>query len=196
MDGGLVMGHNKESELNNAILLYICECQVSGDFMALSALGIESDILLKLKSMTVTEILHTSNMRSSFIKYIQIDSAILGRLLNRASDEKKSQHLLNKLVKFGAPLQLVKDLNGINAVEFSTLRRLQKIEFRGRTNIPSFEQERDIFNACKNMSIDISDPGALTGEQWVDVSEETGLPIRLIYKVICENEEITREQLN
>ncbi len=46
---------------------------------------------------------------------------------------------------------MVKDLNGITAVEFSTLRRLQNIEFRGRTNIPSFEQERDIFNACKNI---------------------------------------------
>ena len=188
------MAHNKESELNNAILLYICECQVNGDFMALSALGIESDILAKLKSMTVTEILHTSKIQSSFIKKIQIDSAILGHLLKRASDEKKSQHLLNQLIAHGAPLQLVKDLNGINALEFSTLRRMQNIEYRGRTNLPTFEQEEIIFNACRD--IDISNSEKLTGEQWIDLSEKTGLPVRLIYKVICENEEISREQLN
>jgi len=188
------MGHSKESELNNAILLYICECQVNGDFMALSALGIESEILLQLKGMTVTEILHTSNIRSSFIKNIQIDSAILGHLLNRASDEKKSQHLLNQLVSHGAPLQLVKDLNGINAVEFSTLRRLQNIGFRGRTNLPTFEQEKLIFEACEN--IDFSDPKIITEEQWIELAKKTDLPIRLIYKVICDSEEITREQLN
>ncbi|MBL6998963.1 MAG: DUF2857 family protein [Gammaproteobacteria bacterium] len=188
------MALNKESELNNAILLYICECQVHGDFMALNALGIGGEILHKIKGMTITEILHTSNIRSSFIKSIQIDSEILGHLLNRASNEKKSENILNQLILRGAPLQLVKDLNGINAVEFSTLRRLQNVEYRGRTNLPTFEQEQIIFNACKG--IDITNTGNLTGEQWIDLSEKTDLPIRLIYKVICENEEVTREQIN
>ena len=114
--------------------------------------------------------------------------------MNRASNEKKSENILNQLILRGAPLQLVKDLNGINAVEFSTLRRLQNVEYRGRTNLPTFEQEQIIFNACKG--IDITNTGNLTGEQWIDLSEKTDLPIRLIYKVICENEEITREQIN
>ena len=188
------MALNKESELNNAILLYICECQVHGDFMALNALGIGGEILHKIKGMTITEILHTSNIRSSFIKSIQIDSEILGHLLNRASNEKKSKNILNQLILRGDPLQLVKDQNGISAVEFSILRRLQNVEYRGRTNLPTFEQEQIIFNACKG--IDITNTGKLTGEQWIDLSEKTDLPIRLIYKVICENEEITREQIN
>ncbi len=187
---------NKESELNNAILLYICECQVHGDFRALAALGIEGDILQQLKTMTVTEILHTANIRSSFIKSIQIDIAILGRLLNRASAEKKSEHLLNDLISRGAPLQLVKDLNGINAIEFSTLRRLQNVKYRGRTNLPTFDQEALVFNACKDIEIDVSQINKITGEQWIALSDKTNLPIRLIYKVVCENEEITREYVN
>ena len=188
------MGTSKESELNNAILMYICECQVSGDFMALSSLGIPKEILNKLKAMTVQEVLHTAKIRSSFIKHIQIDSIILGNLLNRASEEKRSQFVLDKLIALGAPLQLVKELEGINALEFSTMRKLLNIEFRGRTNLPTMDQEEAIFNACKD--IDISSPKEITGEQWIELSNKTNLPIRLIYKVICENEEITREQIN
>ena len=188
------MSKNKEAELNNAILLYICECQVSGDFRSLEALGIEDSILAKLKNMTVTEIIHTSQIRASFIKSIQIDSAILGHLLNRASSEKESQKMINELISNGAPLQLVKSLNGVNAVEFSTRRRDLDIHYRGRTNIATPEQESAVFDACKN--IDISQPDNLTGEQWIELSVITGYPIRLIYKVIYENQEISREKYN
>jgi hypothetical protein len=195
MEGGLIMS-NKEAELNNAILLYICECQVSGDFMALKALGIPNDIQEKLRTMTIQEVLHTSQMRSSFIKHIKIDSIILKNLLNRASEEKQTQFIVDKLIAHGAPLQLVKDLGGVTSLEFANIRKTQNIEFRGRTNQPTLEEEASIYDACKVLDIDILSPHSLTGEQWVSLSIKTNLPIRLIYKVICESEEIAREHIN
>ena len=187
---------NKETELNNAILLYICECQVSGDFMALRALGISNDIQEKLRTMTIQEVLHTAQIRASFIKNIEIDGAILANLLKRASSEKKSQYILDQLIQRGAPLQLVQKLEGITAMEFSTLRKMQNIEFRGRTQLPTMDEEEAIFKACETLGIDACNPQEITGEQWLELSKKTDLAIRLIYKVICDCEEPAREQIN
>ena len=187
---------NKEAELNNAILLYICECQVSGDFMALRALDISNDILEKLRTMTIQEVLHTAQIRASFIKSIEIDSAILSNLFKRASSEKKSQYILDQLVQRGAPLKLVQNLEGITAMEFSTLRKMQNIEFRGRTQLPTMDEEEAIFKACEALDINACYPQGITGEQWLELSKKTDLTIRLIYKVICESEEPACEQIN
>lgn len=185
------MSNSKESELNNAILRYICECQVSGDFRAIASLGIGAEVQEMLKTMTVQEVLHTANIRSTFIKSIRIDSDILKKLFVRAHDEADSQQLVNNLIAHGAPLKLLKELKGINALEFSTIRRLQNVEFRGRTNLPTLQEESIIIEACKKLDTS----KALTGEQWIYLSMETDLPIRLIYKVLCEAEEIANGQI-
>ena len=187
---------NKEAELNNAILLYICECQVSGDFMALRSLGISTDIQDELRTMTIQEVLHTAHIKASFIKNIEIDGAILANLIKRASSEKKSQFILDQLIQRGAPLQLVQSLEGITAMEFSTLRKMQNIDFRGRTQLPTMDEEEAIFKACETLRIDACRPQDISGEQWLELSKNTGLTIRLIYKVICESEEPPHAKIN
>ena len=186
--------NDKEAELNNAILLYICECQVSGDFMALRSLGISNEIQQQLRTMTIQEVLHTSRIKASFIKDIKIDSTILANLIKRAGSEKRSKYVLDQLIQRGAPLQLVQSLEGITAMEFSTLRKMQNIDFRGRTQMPTLDEEEAIFDACKALDINACCPQEITAEQWLELSVKTDLTIRLIYKVLYENEEATREQ--
>jgi len=190
------MSSKKETELNNAILLYICECQVSGDFQALQSLGIPKDIQEKLRTMTIQEVMHTSRMRSSFVKKIEIDNIILSNVIKRAHNEKKSQFILDKLIEYGAPLKLAKQLIGISSIDFSAMRKSQNIDFKGRVEQASMDEEIAIFKACDELKINAYDLNGITGEQWVALAEHTKLTIRLLYKVIRETEEISRERIN
>ncbi len=178
--------NDRESELNNAVLRYICQCQVSGDFRALDKLGIESDVLEKLKVMTVNEVLHTSNIRSPFAK-ITVDNKMLKNLFNHVTREAHAQQLITDLISHGAPLKLVRDLTGIHAIEFSARRKMLNVDFLGRTQSPSGEQEMCIYKYWRDLGMRTD----LSGEDWVWLAKKTGLPIRLICKIIYEEQEKT-----
>ena len=175
--------NDRESELNNAVLRYICQCQVYGDFRALEKLGIDAEVLDKLKVMTVNEVLHTSNIRSPFAK-ITVDNKMLNNLFNHVKREAHAQQLITDLIAHGAPLKLVRDLTGLHAIEFSARRKMLNVDYLGRTQSPTSEQEMNIYKYWKELDMKTD----LSSEDWVWLAKKTGLPIRLICKIIYEDE--------
>lgn len=176
--------NDRESELNNAVLRYICQCQVYGDFKALEKLGIDSEVLDKLKSMTVNEVLHTSNIRSPFAS-ITVDNKMLKNLFNHVSREAHAQQLITDLIANGAPLKLMRELTGIHAIEFSARRKMLNVDYLGRTQSPTAEQEMSIYKYWRNLDMRTT----LSGEEWLWLAQQTELPIRLICKIIYEDHE-------
>ena len=184
------------SDLKAAILKYICECQVEGDFLTLQRMGIPNQVLDMLNSMTIQEILHVTNMQTEFVTEIQFDVPSLERALLRSREARREQWVRERMIALGAPLQLLKRIAGLTPQEFSNIRKMQNIEVRGRTQLPTMEQEQAVYDTCRLLHIDPTDPDAITGEEWIELAQRTDLPIRLIYRVLCENEDERHEQVN
>ncbi len=175
---------DRESELNNAVLRYICQCQASGDFKAIEKLGIDSDVLNSLRNMTVNEVLHASNIRSKFVTIV-VDNKMLKNLFNHVKREAHAQQLINDLIAHGAPLKLVRDLTGIHAIEFSARRKMLNVDYLGRTQSPTAEQEMCIYKHWRDLDMRTD----LSGEDWLWLAKRTDLPIRLICKIIYDDHE-------
>jgi len=173
----------KVSELNNAILLYLCQCQTSGDTQSLEKLGINKEVRQILEELTVQEILHLSKIPTSFAQ-IKIDNGLLSNLFMHVRRESTNRATINKLVELGAPLKLMKELTGTNAMEFSALRKLLNVSSLGRTQDPTPEEEMLIFTEWKQFDM----RQMLGKDEWIEFSLTTGLPIKTIHKVICEDE--------
>ncbi len=172
---------NLRSDLNNALLLYLCECHNIGDMKSLEQLGINPEIRSLLEDATMSEILHLARIPSHFAS-IQIDNKLLRSLFTHVRKESLNRKSLKKLIVAGAPLKLLKDLVGINAAEFSSLRKSLNVKSLGRTQDPALEEEKLIYEHWKSFNMRSN----LTAEEWIIFSERSKLPIKTIFKVISE----------
>jgi len=173
----------REAELNNALLLYICQCQTSGDFKSLNDIGISPQVRDTLSLLTVKEVLHLCKMPSLFAS-IKIDNDLLQSLCQHVKQETHADNLLVELVKADAPLKLLKDLSGMSPAEFSALRKQLGICTLGRTIDPTPQQEMLVYEHWKQFGMKFN----LAIEQWLEFSRITELPIRIIYKVIHDGD--------
>jgi len=195
------MSANTEAFLNNALLRYICECQVSGDLASLRRLGVPGDVLELLRGMTVYDALYAANARgANYVRDLNLDWSVVRNTLQRAAEERRDRYTQEELVRAGAPLQLLQSLYGLTANEFSMLRQMQSVELRGRIRLPTPEQEQQVFDYCRAHKIDAAHPETLTGEDWLGIARGTGLPLRMIHKIVCgetdDDEEAHHEYAN
>ncbi len=175
---------NLKSELNNALLLYLCECHNAGDIKSLDQLGLNHELRDLLEDATISEILHLSRIPSHFAS-IQIDNNLLRSLFTHVRKESRNRKSLNKLIVAGAPLKLLKELVGINAAEFSSLRKSLNVKTLGRTQDPAPEEEMLIYEHWKSFNMKSN----LTADEWIAFAERSKLPIKTIFKVISEGNE-------
>ncbi len=175
---------NLKSDLNNALLLYLCECHTIGDIKSLEQLGINRELRSLLEDATMSEILHLARIPSHFAS-IQIDNNLLRSLFAHVRKESLNRKSLNKLILAGAPLKLLKDLVGINATEFSSLRKSLNVKTLGRTQDPAAEEEMLIYEHWKSFNMRSN----LSAEEWILFSERSKLSIKTIFKVISEENE-------
>ncbi len=181
---------NRDTELNGAILRFICQCERDGDFKTLNNLGINKDTLDRLKTLTIQEILHIAQMQTSFIKHLFIDAQVLGNILTRARHESVSQQMIDSMIQFGAPLKLVSELTGISGSEFSARRQMLNVTYRGRSPIPDLKAEKAIYKAWATFEMRTE----LSGHEWIALAEMTDIPIRLIFKVIRGEEDVCHDK--
>ncbi len=174
---------DRDAELNNALLLYICQCQVNNDLRSLEKLGISEEVREMLKRMTVLEALHLCKI-PLLIANISIDNSLLQNLCRHVRHESHQEEVITQLIVAGAPLKLLRVLTSIDALEFSARRKLLGIDTLGRTQDPTAEQEMLVYQHWKSFDMSTN----LDCEQWLEIARITNLPIRTIYKVICEED--------
>lgn len=172
----------KYADINSALLRFISYCHSEGDYETLNNIGIDHEALALIQSMTVQEALHTTKVKTSFIKSLTIDSPLLKSLLLRARNQVNSNRYIDELIDYGAPIELIQQLTGISPKEFAERRKMKNIQTRGRTQMPSEEQEAAIIEAWKDYQFRTD----LSGEEWIALAKSTHLPIRLIYKIVFE----------
>ena len=165
--------------LNHALLQTICQLRAVDDYSRLRTFGISDENLTELDQLNATELAHSAHLDMNFVS-VKIDNSALTKLIKRVREESESREKIRQLILLGAPLNLLKEIVGLNSVDFAGLRKKLGIENTGRSHIPSETELESIYQEWRKWDFETD----LTIDAWIEMGKNTGITLCTVYPVI------------
>ncbi len=178
--GGIVMKGSKEAELVGAVLMYAVRCLGEGDLVALRNMKFGAREIEVLHDMNLMDLCRIESLRAHCLK-VALNRQVYWPMVDHIRKRRKSEELVYSLVARDAPREMVQTLFGLNAREYSRLRRTLAVEPTvGRPPEPDEQSSYRLWEAWTRR-VDPDDPDLLSAEEYLELFEETGVPMRAIW---------------
>ena len=170
-----------EQLLNTFAFLLAAECLEAGDQERLESMGFAPEDIQALQSLTLAELQRVAGLGSSFLQ-IQVDRAVLERVLIHLQREREAAKTRDALIQRGAPSGLLHALYGLSQTEVAALRRVLGVCSAGGR--PALPDEADADRAWRWWHRHHSSGTPLQPADWLRFTQETGLALAALWQLV------------
>ena len=176
------MVKSKEADLVAATLLYIARCVGEGDRAALAALDVSATEAEAVTNLTVADLQLVDSLHGHCLD-IRFNRTAFWPLLSRIQRGREREMEIDQLIAADAPLDMMSNLYGLTARDFSHKRkRLKKDSVGGRPLLPDKRAENALFEQWREV---VRGKGTeeLDGSDYIELSGATGLSLKAIWQL-------------
>lgn len=171
---------SKEAELTSAVMFYAIRCLAEGDQSALRNMNFGPREVEALRDMSFGDLCHIETLRAHCLR-IALNREVYWPMVAHLKLRRESEDLQKMLIVADAPLEMMQTLFGMSGREYARLRRMLVVEtVTGRPPEPSEEETEKLWAAWKARVDGLRD-GLLPPATYLEIHEESGLPLRLIW---------------
>ena len=176
------MNGTKEADLVTAVLLYAIRCLVEGDQVALRTMKFGPKEIAALREMSVADLYRIGSLRAHCLEIV-LNRQVFWPMMDHLCKQRRCEETLHALIAADAPQQMVQILFGLNARDYSRLRRTLSLDPAvGRPPEPDEESSHRLWRAWSSR-VDHEASGSLTPEAYLELHNETGLSLRAIWNL-------------
>ncbi|WP_419603880.1 STY4526/YPO1902 family pathogenicity island replication protein [Thiolapillus sp.] len=173
--------------LNRMVLDHLINSIASGDHTIANQLGIPPAMIAPLTDLRPAEINRLAELRGCV--RITLDVPALSRLLDRLMQDRSKEQLVQELIRRGAPQPMLYSLFQLTSREATALRYVLGLPGSpGRTREPTEEEEHRVWKTMQKLAMTAD---RMTPQDWVDLQDETGVPLRVLWAMVNEWREPT-----
>ncbi len=171
----------KESDLVTAVLMYALRCLAEGDRAALRNMNFGPREIEALRAMTLSDLYRVESLRAHCLR-IHLDRQVYWPMVdNLQQQQQQSEETQHSLIAADAPLEMMQSLFGLNAREYSRLRRsLSADPAVGRSPEPDEVTSRALWTAwVAKADSGVSD--LVPPDDYLQIHSEAGIGMRAIW---------------
>ena len=174
------MDSTKESDLVTAVLMYAMRCLAEGDLAALHNMQFGPREIEALREMNLSDLYRIESLRAHCLD-IALNRQVYWPMIDHLRAQRESEETLRSLIAADAPHEMLLILFGLNARDYSRLRRALSVKPSvGRPREADEESSHRLWRAWSKR-IDGESDGLLAPADYLDLHEETGVPMRAIW---------------
>ena len=174
------MDSTKESDLVTAVLMYAMRCLAEGDLAALHNMQFGPREIEALREMNLSDLYRIESLRAHCLD-IALNRQVYWPMIDHLRAQRESEETLRSLIAADAPHEMLLILFGLNARDYSRLRRTLSVKPSvGRPREADEESSHRLWRAWSKR-VDGESDGLLAPADYLDLHEETGVPMRAIW---------------
>jgi len=174
------MEGSKEADLVAAVLMYAMRCLAEGDQVALRNMNFGPKEIEALRAMHLADLYRIESLRAHCLE-IALNRQVYWPMIDHLRVQRESEETLHALIAADAPQEMVQILFGLNARDYSRLRRTLSVDPAvGRPPEPDEVGSAKLWHAWSSRT-EGDASGLLTPETYLDIHAETGLSLRAIW---------------
>ena len=176
------MEGTKEADLVAAVLMYAIRCLAEGDQAALRNMKFGPSEIEALREMSLADLYRIESLRAHCLE-IGLNRQVYWPMIDRLREQRESEETLRSLVAADAPHEMVQVLYGLNARDYTRLRRILSVAPSvGRPSEPDETSSHRLWDAwaCR---VEGEETGLLTPEVYLELQRETEVPLRAIWSL-------------
>ena len=176
------MKGTKEADLVTAVVLYAIRCLAEGDQVALRNMKFGPKEIAALREMRVADLYRIGSLRAHCLEIV-LNRQVFWPMIDHLCQQRRSEEALQSLIAADAPQEMVQILFGLNARDYSRLRRALSLDPAvGRPPEPDEESSHRLWRVWSSR-VDNETSGLLTPESYLELHNETGLSMRAIWNL-------------
>ena len=176
------MEGTKEADLVAAVLMYAIRCLAEGDQAALRNMKFGPPEIEALREMSLADLYRIESLRAHCLE-IALNRQVYWPMIDRLREQRESEEILRSLVAADAPHEMVQVLYGLNARDYTRLRRILSVAPSvGRPSEPDETSSHRLWDAWACL-VDGEETGLLTPEVYLELQRETEVPLRAIWSL-------------
>jgi len=172
----------KEADLITAVLMYAIRCLAEGDQAALRNMRFGPAEIEALREMSLADLYRIESLRAHCLE-IGLNRQVYWPMIDHLREQRESEETLRTLVAADAPHEMVQILYGLNARDYTRLRRILSVEPSvGRPSEPDETSSHRLWQAW-SCRVDGEVTGLLTPEAYLELQRETDVPLRAVWNL-------------
>ncbi len=176
------MEGTKEADLVAAVLMYAIRCLAEGDQAALRNMKFGPSEIEALREMSLADLYRIESLRAHCLE-IGLNRQVYWPMIDRLREQRESEETLRTLIAADAPHEMVQVLYGLNARDYTRLRRILSVTPSvGRPSEPDEKSSHRLWDAWVRRD-DGEETGLLTPEVYLELQRETQVPLRAIWSL-------------
>ena len=176
------MEGTKEADLVAAVLMYAIRCLAEGDQAALRNMKFGPSEIEALREMSLADLYRIESLRAHCLE-IGLNRQVYWPMIDRLREQRESEETLRTLIAADAPHEMVQVLYGLNARDYTRLRRILSVTPSvGRPSEPDEKSSHLLWDAWARRD-DGEETGLLTPEVYLELQRETEVPLRAIWSL-------------
>lgn len=175
------MTGTKEAQLTSAIMAFALHCVQEGDQSALRAMNFGPAEIRALQDLSMGDLCHLKEVRAHCLDVV-LNRDVYWPMLSQLKQRRESESLQHSLIQADASLDMMQTFFGMSGREYAKLRRILMVRISaGRPAEPSEEEISRIWAAWRAREEKLED-GLLPPEEYLNIHQETGVPLRAIWR--------------
>lgn len=180
--GVAAMESTKEADLVTAVLMYAMRCLAEGDQAALRNMQFGPHEIEALREMNLADLYRIESLRAHCLE-IALNRQVYWPMIEHLRRQRETEDTLQSLLAADAPLEMLQILFGLNARDYSRLRRTLSVNPSvGRPPEPDEESSHRLWAAWSSR-VDGEVSGLLPPADYLALHQETGVPLRAIWNL-------------
>ncbi len=176
------MEGTKEADLVSAVLMYAIRCLAEEDQAALRDMKFGPKEIEALREMRLADLYRIESLRTHCLE-IGLNRQVYWPMIEHLREQRESEETLRTLIAADAPHEMVQVLYGLNARDYTRLRRILSVAPSvGRPVEPDEATSHRLWAAWSGR-VDGEATGLLTPEAYLELQQETQAPLRAIWNL-------------
>ena len=176
------MDGTKEADLVTAVLMYAIRCLAEGDQAALRNMNFGPKEIEALREMSLADLYRIESLRAHCLE-IALNRQVYWPMIDHLRQQRVSEEALQSLIAADAPLEMMQILFGLNARDYSRLRRTLSVDPSvGRPPEPDEASSHRLWQVWSSR-VGGEESGLLAPETYLQIHAETGISMRAIWNL-------------
>jgi tRNA(His) 5'-end guanylyltransferase len=176
------MESTKESDLVSAVLMYAIRCLAEGDHAALHNMKFGPREIEVLRDMNLSDLYRIESLRAHCLD-IALNRQVYWPMIDHLRVQRESEETLQSLIAADAPHEMLLILFGLNARDYSRLRRTLSVHPSvGRPPEADEESSHRLWQAWSSR-VDGETTGLLAPADYLELHRETEVSMRAIWSL-------------
>ena len=176
------MESTKESDLVTAVLMYAMRCLAEGDHAALHNMKFGPREIEALREMNLSDLYRIESLRAHCLD-IALNRQVYWPMIEHLRAQRESEETLHSLIAADAPHEMLLILFGLNARDYSRLRRTLSVSPSvGRPPEADEESSHRLWDVWSK-KFDGESTVLLAPADYLALHRETGVPMRAIWNL-------------